>query len=139
MRQQPSSLLYAHERSSWHLRVRWLGLVEDLLESLQHRNAIGKHSVCQEERVEKIDTEKPEIGQPLQQSFWRGGTDLRYLAGVQGTTESDVHVVFEQLRIVPDGLRHRDGAGVRTVEQIVEVNVVHALADVADPSRFFLR
>lgn len=77
------------------MRVRWLGFVENFLEGLQHRDTVGEYSVRQQKCVEKIDTEEPEVGQSLQQTLGRRGTDLRYFAGVQGTTEPDVHVVFE--------------------------------------------
>lgn len=130
---------YSHKRPGGHRRVRRLSLVEHFLESLKHRDTVGEDPERQQKRVEKVDAEKPQIGQTLQQTFRRGGTNLRYLTGVQGTTESYVHVVLEELRVVFDGLRHRDGTGIRPVEQVVEMNVVHALADVADPSGFFLR
>lgn len=134
-----ASSFYSHERPGGHRRVRRLGLVENFLESLQHRDAVGEHPVRQQKRVEKVDAEEPQVGQTLQQTFRRGGTDLRYLAGVQGTAEPYVHVVLEEFRVVSDRLRHRDRTSVRSVEQVVEVNVVHALADVADPSGLLLR
>lgn len=77
------------------MRVRRLSFVENFLEGLQYCDAIGEDPVRQQECVEKIDTEKPEVGQSLQQTFRRRGTDLRYLARVQSTTEPDVHIVLE--------------------------------------------
>lgn len=95
------------------MRVWRFGLVENLLECFQYRDAVGKHSVRQQKRVKEINTEESEVGQSLQQTFRRRGPDLRHFAGVQGTTEPDVHVVLEQFRIVADGLRHCNGTGVR--------------------------
>lgn len=76
----------------------------------------------------------------MEQSFRRGVPDLWYLARVQRAAEPNVDVVLEQLRIVPYRLWHRNGTRVRqrTVEQVVEVDVVHALADVRYPSRLLL-
>jgi len=64
------------------LRIRRLGFVENFLEGFQHGDTVGEHPVCQQKRVEEVDAEESEVGQSLQQTFRRCGTDLRYLAGV---------------------------------------------------------
>lgn len=51
------------------------------------------------------------------------------LAGVEGAAETNVNVVFEKLWIIFDRLRHCYRGRIRhaAVEQVVEVNIVHAL------------
>lgn len=122
-------------------RTQRLGLVEHFLQSFQHRDAIGENSIGQQKRIEEVDAEESQIRQLLKQPFGRGRSYMRYFAGVQFPTEPDVHVVLEQVRIVRDRLRHRDGTGVRqrgARQAVAEVDVVHALRDIADPGSLFL-
>ena len=92
-------------------------------------NSISKHPVGQEERVEEVDGQEPEVGQPLEQPFRRGVANLRDLAVVQHPTEADVHVVFEQRGITLDKLGNHSGAcvGDGVVVQVVKMDIVHAL------------
>ena len=92
-------------------------------------NPVSKHPVCEEERVEEVNGQEPEVRQPLQQSLRRGVADLRDLAVVQRPAEADVHVVLEQGGVALDELRDHGGAGVGdgVVVQMVKVDIVHAL------------
>lgn len=102
-----------HKGTSGHLGIGWICFVEHFLQGFQHCDTIGEHSIRQQKRVEKVDTEESQVCQTLKQAFRCSRTNLRHLARVQGSTESDIHVVVVQFGIVPDGLRHADGAGVR--------------------------
>ena len=43
-------------------------------------DAVSKDSVGEEEGVEEVDREEPEVSQSLQKSVWRGVTDLWHFA-----------------------------------------------------------
>lgn len=65
-----------------------------------------------------------------------------YLAGIERATEANVHIVVEQSRIVPNGVRVRHWRRIRngTVHKVVEVNVVDTLVTIAlldDKSRLW--
>lgn len=53
------------------------------------------------------------------------------LAGVEGSGEANVHIVLEELWVVLDEVRHRDGGsvGYGTPEQVVEVYIVQTLEE----------
>lgn len=53
--------------------------VEDLLEGVQDDDAVGEDAVRQHERVEEVDRQEAQVGQPLQQPLGRRVADLRYL------------------------------------------------------------
>lgn len=56
-----------------------------------------------EEGVEEVYGEEPEVREPLQEPLNAGISDLRDLTGVQSLTEADVHVVFMQPSVRPEG------------------------------------
>lgn len=82
---------------SGHLQ---LGTVVDTFQRLDHGDAVGEHSIGQQKGVEKVDAQKAQIGEPLEEPLGTGVTDLRQLARVQCATEANVDVVFEKARIV---------------------------------------
>ena len=52
-------------------------------------DAVSKDSVGEEERVEEVDREEPEVSQPLQEPVRRGVADLRHFAVIESSTESE--------------------------------------------------
>lgn len=53
------------------------------------------------------------------------------LAGVECSGKANIHVVLEELWVVLDEVRHRDGGsvGYGTPEQVVEVHIVQTLEE----------
>lgn len=49
-----------------------------------------------QESVEEIDAEEAQVSQSLQKTLHAGIADLRDLAGVQGFTKTDIHIIFMQ-------------------------------------------
>ena len=52
-------------------------------------DSVSKDSVCEEERVEEVNGEEPEVSQPLEESVWRGVADLGHLAVIQSPAKSE--------------------------------------------------
>lgn len=49
-----------------------------------------------QEGVEEIDAEEAQVSQSLQETLHAGIANLRNLAGVQGFTKTDIHIIFMQ-------------------------------------------
>ena len=115
------------DRAGGSLRVK-----EYLLESLQHLDTISEDSVGEEEGVEEVNGEEPEICQPLKQSLGSSVAYLWNLAVVEAPTKSrgenifglrdllnykylifkcfetlpDIYVIFEERGVTPYALGH---------------------------------
>ena len=99
------------------------------LKGLQHSNSVCENAICQQKSVEEVDVEETQVCQPLKQPFRRGISNLRNLqrkskeieykntffskrkmyvsdlASIEGFGKSDIHVIFEQIRITFHTLR----------------------------------
>lgn len=84
-----------HEGCIEYLYSLYMEMHAYLLKCLEHLDAVGEHSVCQQERVEEVNRQETQICQPFKESFWAGIADLREFAGVQGSTKADVNVILE--------------------------------------------
>ena len=71
-----------------------VGVKEYLLESLQHLDTISEDSVGEEEGVEEVNGEEPEICQPLKQSLGSSVAYLWNLAVVETPTKSRDENIF---------------------------------------------
>lgn len=72
----------------------------------QHLGCRCEDTIGVQKGVEEVDTEEPQVGQPLQEALHAGVTDLGHFAGVEGFTEANVSVIFVKTSIRP---AHRAG------------------------------
>ena len=109
-------------------RIWRFWLEKHRLKGLQHSNSVCENAICQQKSVEEVDVEETQVCQPLKQPFWRGISNLRNLqrklkeieynifqseenvsvsdlASIEGFGKSDIHVIFEQIRITFHTLR----------------------------------
>lgn len=56
-------------------------VVVDLLQRLQHRHAVGKYPVGEQEGVQEIDREEAQVRQAFQEPLGRGIADVGDLSG----------------------------------------------------------
>lgn len=86
------------------------GLLVDGDEFIQHHISSGEHAIGVQERVEEVDGEEAQVGQPLQQALHAGISDLQHLAGVHHLAEADVDVVAVQAGVGPAGGKRNDAS-----------------------------
>ena len=104
-------------------------------------NPISEDSVGEQEGVEEVNGEEPQVRQSLQQSLRCGVPDLGNFTVVQSSREPDVDVIFEERWVALGKLRAQVGgeAGHHHPQAVPhEVDVVHALGDVRDPGSLLL-
>ena len=68
------------------LRFDFFGREVDGLERVEHGDAVGEDAVRQEERVQEVDREEPQVRQTLQKTLRRGVPHLRHLQGTHSHT-----------------------------------------------------
>ena len=73
-----------------HVRVE-----EDLLEGLEHGDAVGEDAVGEEEGVEEVNVEEAEVGQPLEEALRGRVADL----GNLGRERSSLTFTADKARV----------------------------------------
>lgn len=93
-----------------------------------------------QESVEEIDAEEAQVSQSLQETFHAGIADLRDLAGVQGFTKTDIHIIFMQSCVRSDHVWNCDLRVLleHVAHQAIASNILNTLTNVTGPSSFFL-
>ena len=78
---RPGQVLHGPLVRAAGLGVGGVGVEEDLLEGLEHGDAVGEDAVGEEEGVEEVNVEEAEVREALEETLGGGVADLRDLEG----------------------------------------------------------